>query len=271
VTGRLLAGVRALLIDMDGVIYYNSGVLPGANEFLSFLRTHDIAHAFVTNGTRNRPADHRRKLAQFGIDIQDAAVFTAAMATADYIRKEKLGASVYVIGGDGFRDELQQRANCTMDDRNPEFVVVGFTETFDYQQLETACRAIHRGARLVVGDPDVNDPHPSGPLPGAGAFAAAIEAVTGCSGVRIGKPEPWLYEKALLELKSEPAHAAIVGDRMDSDIAGGRAIGIATILVLTGISTRESVRRAREKPDLVVDNLTHLETIWKQAVERYIA
>ena len=265
-TNCLLANVRALLIDMDGVIYYNSSVLPGANEFLSFLRSHTIAHAFVTNGTRNRPADHRRKLARFGVDVQDAPVFTAAMATADYIRQAKLGASVYVIGGDGFRAELQQRANCTMDDRNPDFVVVGFTETFDYHQLETACRAIYRGAQLIVGDPDVNDPHPDGPLPGSGAFAAAIEVAVGCVGVRIGKPSPWLYEKALRELKTEPEHAAIVGDRLDSDVAGGNAIGMATILVLTGMSTQESVQHAQVKPDLIVNNLAHLETMWAQTV-----
>ena len=266
-THCFLADVRALLIDMDGVIYYNSSVLPGANGFLSFLRANRIAHAFVTNGTRNRPADHRRKLARFGIDIQDAPVFTAAMATADYIRQTRLGASVYVIGGDGFRAELQERANCTLDDRNPDFVVVGFTETFDYHQREKACRDINSGAQLIVGDPDVNDPHPDGPLPGAGAFAAAIEVAMGCVGVRIGKPNSWLYEEALLELRAEPEHAAIVGDRLDSDVAGGKAIGMATILVLTGISTRESVQHAQVKPDLIVDNLTHLETMWAQAVE----
>jgi HAD superfamily hydrolase (TIGR01450 family) len=188
------------------------------------------------------------------------------MATADHIRRTAPGASVFVIGGDGFRRLLVERAKCRLDAQHPDLVVVGFTEDFDYRQLETACRAIYRGAELIVGDPDVNDPHPDGPTPGAGAFAAAIEAATGCRGLRIGKPNPALYEMALGELRVRPEHTAVLGDRLDSDVAGGKALGMGTILVLTGISTEESVRSAEIKADLVVDDLPDLASMWADAL-----
>jgi HAD superfamily hydrolase (TIGR01457 family) len=261
-----LTDVRALLIDVDGVIYYDDMILPGVNELLDFLRQHEIVYAFVTNGTRNRPRDHRLKLSRFGIDVQGAPVFTAAMATADYLLEVAPGARVYVIGGDGFRRELQERAGCTLDEKRPQFVVVGFTEDFDYRQLRTACRAIYRGARLIVGDPDVNDPHPDGPVPGSGAFAAAIEAATGCAGIRIGKPNPALYEMALRELGVAPRRTAVLGDRLDSDIAGGLAVGLGTILVLSGITQPDDVESSTIKPDVVVNDLHQLRNAWTHAL-----
>ena len=253
-------------MDMDGVVYYDHETLPGVQSLLSFLRQNGIAFAFATNGTNHWPDDHRRRLAAFGIDADGVPIYTAGLATAHYLAKLGPGLRAYVIGGDGFRQQIVEVAQCTLDAENPDVVVVGWTPDFGYQHLETACLAIHRGARLIVGDPDVNDPSPRGPLPGSGAFAAAIEAATGVQGLAIGKPGRLIFEAALDGLGATPEHAAMLGDRLDSDMAGGLGLGLHTILILTGYTTPEMLQASPIKPDLVVRDLEDLRTRWEQAL-----
>jgi len=263
---KTLADIRTLLLDMDGVIYFGPEVLPGANEFLRFLRQEGIRFAFVTNGANRWPEDHRRALAARGIDVGDVPIFTAGMAAARYLAAQRPGSRVYVIGGEGLRRQLVEVGGCTLEAERPDYVVVGWTADFDYDKLSLACRAIHRGARLIVADPDVNDPGPEFPSPGSGAFAAAIQAATGASCVAIGKPNRIMLDAAMQELGADVATTAIVGDRLDADIEGGKALGIGTILVLTGITTPEMAARAPLQPDWIVRDLAELRARWQEAL-----
>ncbi len=260
--GRSLARIRALLIDMDGVIYFDGATLPGVQEFLSFLRERGIRFAFATNGTNRWPEGHRAKMAGYGIDASDVPIFTAGLAAAEYLAKQGPGRRAYVIGGETLEEQVVQVGGCALDAEQPDYVVVGWSPKFDYDQLETACIAIHRGAKLVLADPDVNDPSPRGPLPGAGAFAAAIMAATGCQAIPIGKPHRAIFEAGLRGLNAEPATSAMLGDRLDSDVAGAAAMGMGSILVLTGLTTPAMLAASPRQPDWVVRNLDELRERW---------
>lgn len=260
---RTLADIRTLLLDMDGVIYFGGGILTGVNEFLRFLRQEGIRFAFVTNGANRWPEDHRAALAARGIDVGDVPIITAGVATARYLAEQHPGSRVYVIGGEGLRRQLVEVGGCALDAECPDYVVVGWTADFDYDKLSLACRAIHRGARLILADPDVNDPGPEFPSPGSGAFGAAIQAATGAPCLAIGKPNRIMLDAAMHELEADVATAAIVGDRLDADIKGGKALGIGTILVLTGITTPEMVARSPLQPDWVVRDLPELHARWR--------
>lgn len=261
-----LADIRTLLMDMDGVIYFEEEVLPGIQEFLGFLRQERIRFAFLTNGTNRSPEDHRAYLAACGIAIDEAPILTAGLAAVDYLRQRGPGTRVYVVGGEGFRRQLVERGGCLLDDQSPDFVVVGWTPDFDYQMLAKACRAIWRGARLLVADPDVNDPSPEGPTPGSGAFAAAIEAATGTKGLIIGKPNRILFRWALENLGADPGTSAMLGDRLESDVQGGLRAGLRTILILTGIANRQMVANSPWKPDWIVRDLIELRDRWRAAL-----
>ena len=262
-----LAEIRTLLIDMDGVVYHGDATLPGVDAFLSFLRQRHIQFAFATNGTNKWPGDHRVVLAAHGIDAGGVPIFTAGLATASYLASQGPGLRAYVIGGDGFRQQIVERGGCTLDSNNPDVVVVGWTPDFDYHQLETACLAIHRGARLILADPDVNDPSPAGPLPGSGAFAAAIEAATGAKALAIGKPNRLIFETALASLDADSEIAAMLGDRLDSDVKGGLAMGMGTILVLTGLTTPAMLETSDIQPRWVVQDLDDLRCQWETVLE----
>lgn len=261
-----LADVRTLLIDMDGVVYHGDATLPGVDAFLSFLRQHQIRFAFATNGTNKWPRDHYAVLAAHGIDAQDATIYTAGLAAAAYLASQGPGLRAFVIGGEGFRRQVVERGHCILESENPDVVVVGWTPDFDYHQLETACLAIYRGARLILADPDVNDPSPIGPLPGSGAFAAAIEAATGAKSLAIGKPNRLIFETALEGLGASSDTAAMLGDRLDSDIKGGLAMAMGTILVLTGLTTPGMLEQSDIQPRWVAQDLHDLRRQWEQAL-----
>ncbi len=265
-----LADVRTLLMDMDGVVYFEDAILPHVREFLAFLRREGIKFAFVTNGTGRWPEEHRADLAARGIDVGDAPIYTAGLAAADYLTRFP-GARVYVIGEEGLRRQLVEVGGCVLEDQRPDFVVIGWTDDFDYRQLLTACRAIYRGAKLIVADPDVNDPSPDGPTPGSGAFAAAIQAATGASALAIGKPNRILFDMALRDMGAAVESSAILGDRLDSDIRGGLEVGMGTILVLTGIASLEMVEKSPFKPDWVVRDLEELHARWLEAIAQSAA
>ena len=262
-----LAQVRTLLMDMDGVIYFDSTILPHIGEFLSFLSAAGIRCGFLTNGTTRRPEEHRAALAARGINIDGLPIYSAGMATAEYLAQTP-GARVYAIGEKGFLDQLVEIGRCVLDDTRPDYVVVGWSDDFDYQQLFTCCRAIYRGARLIVADPDVNDPAPEGPTPGAGAFAAAIQAATGVAPfLSVGKPNRAIFQMALRGLGADPESSAIVGDRLDSDVCGGLQAGIGAIVVLTGITTPAMLAASPLKPHLVVRDLQELRILWERELQ----
>jgi 4-nitrophenyl phosphatase len=255
-----LSTLRGLLVDLDGVVYEGDRPLPGAAEFFAFLRTRRLPFLLTTNNSTLRPAQYVAKLATMRIEVAEHEVLGSAGATAQYLsRTAEPGARVYVIGEDGLRSAILE-AGFESDERDAEYVIVGLDRQFTYDKLTRAVRLVRAGAAFIGSNPDTTLPMPDGIIPGAGSFHAAIHAATGVRPLVIGKPEPTMLLMGAERLGCQPGDAAIVGDRLDTDIAGGGRAGLRTILVLTGVSTAADVERSALKPDAVYKDLPTLQS-----------
>ncbi len=228
--------VRALLLDMDGILFHGSLPLPGAAEFLR--RTATLPRVFVTNNPIRTPAQVALRLAAMGLgEVDPASILTSAEATARWLARERPGFKYYAVGAAGLHAAL---CVCgVLDPERPDFVVVGEGPGLDFDSLTRGINLIiKRGARLVVTNPDVSvDDHQDGEhrvLPGAGALVAPFAIACDVKPVVIGKPEPPLFEMARERLGFPPAHCVMIGDRPDTDIAGARRAGMGAALVRTG-------------------------------------
>lgn len=231
-----LADVRGLLVDLDGVVWEGDRVLSGAPAFFRFLRRVGMPFRLITNNSTLRPDQYVAKLARMDIDVAPDEVLGSAGATARYLQQTaRPGARVFVIGEDGLRSAVAE-AGFELADRDVEYVVVGLDRELDYRKLTLAVRHVRAGATFIGSNPDTTLPVPEGVIPGAGAFHAAIAAATGVAPLVIGKPEPTMLRMGTELLGLAPDAVAVVGDRLDTDIVGGSRAGLATILVLTGVS-----------------------------------
>lgn len=254
-----LERLRAFLIDLDGVVYTGTRVIPGAPEFFQLLRRRQIPFLLITNNSSRRPEQFAARLAAMGISVDPREVLTSSQATAQFLASSAPpGSRVYVIGEEGLRSALAERGFTLADDSAVDYVVVGLDRGFNYGKLTTAIRAVLGGAQLIGSNPDVSLPLEDGISPGAGAFQAAITAATGVQPLIIGKPEPTMLSIGLRQLGVSPAEAAIIGDRLDTDIVGGQRAGLTTILVLSGITTAEEAAAASVQPDYVFRDLADL-------------
>lgn len=258
-TGNALADrFDAFVLDLDGVVYVGERAVPRSPEAIAELRARGKRLVFLTNDPRSSRALYARRLAGVGVPAHEDEILTSAAATAQFLaeRAGLAGAPVYVVGSPAFKAEMEGAGLRLVDGRGdpPAAVVVGGHEGFDYGELKTASLAVRAGAELYAAGRDATFPTPEGPLPATGAVLAAIETATGRRAHVVGKPEPFVFEIARARL--EPVErVAIVGDNLDSDVAGGRRAGLTTILVLTGIATADDVARAAVAPDYVVPDL----------------
>jgi 4-nitrophenyl phosphatase len=255
------ADIRHLLIDLDGVLYVGTTALPGASEFIGWLRGRGIAFRLVTNNATLTPAGYVRKLGAMGIDVGEDEVFTSALATALYLRKQRGMQSAYVIGEEGLLEALHG-AQVQLEVDHPDWVIVGLDRKLTYDKLAKAALALQRGARFLGTNPDRSLPTEGGLVPGAGAIQAALTAATGIQPTMIGKPEPLMLELAMSQLGGNLRDTAMLGDRLDTDIQGAVALGIPSILVLTGVSSRADIEASPSKPTDVVENLAALMQQW---------
>jgi 4-nitrophenyl phosphatase len=254
-----LEQLRGFLIDLDGVVYTGSQVLPGAPEFFTLLRELSVPFLLITNNSSRRADQFAAMLEVMGIPVRPEEILTSAQATAQFLATSAPnGSRAYVIGEDGLRSSLEAHGFVLVDGPEAEYVVVGLDRQFDYRKLTTAIRAVLGGARFVGPNPDTTLPLEDGLSPGAGAFQAAISAATGIRPTIVGKPEPTMLSIGLRLLDCAPHEAAIVGDRLDTDVLGGQRAGMVTILVLTGVSNPEAVAVSQIKPDYVVRSLKDL-------------
>jgi 4-nitrophenyl phosphatase len=252
-----LARLRGLLIDLDGVVYEGDRRLPGAAEFFRFLRAAALPFRLITNNSTLRPDQYVEKLERMDIRIGADEVLGSAGATARYlVHAAPPGARVFVIGEGGLRSAIADVGFVLAED-DVEYVV-GLDRALDYRKLTLAVRHVRAGAAFVGSNPDTTLPMPDGVIPGAGAFQAAIQAATGVAPLVIGKPEPTMFLMGAESLGYPPREVAIVGDRLDTDIVGGSRAGLMTVLVLTGVSTRDELERAAIKPALVFPDLPAL-------------
>lgn len=249
------------LIDLDGVVWEGREFLPGAVETLSELLEDGKGIVFVTNNSVRSPDAYAGRLREAGVEVGDERVVTAGVVTA-HLAAERVGAggTAFVIGAPGFKEMVAEAGLELVQGeagQTAEAVVVSGHREFDYAELLTATRALQGGAALFATSRDPTLPMPGGAWPGTGATLAAVETASGATAEIGGKPERHLFEQAR-ELLGGTERVAMVGDRIASDIEGGRRAGLATILVLSGAGTREQAEAAEHPPDLVLEDLAGL-------------
>jgi len=249
------------LIDLDGVVWEGHELLPGAVDALHALLEAGKEMVFVTNNSVRAPEKYAKRLRTAGIDVADERVVTGGVATAR-LAAERVGAvgSAFVIGAPDFKAAVSAAGLKLLDGQAgiaADAVVVSAHREFDYAELLTATRALQAGAALFGTSRDPTLPMPGGAWPGTGATLAAVETASGKTAEIGGKPEPHLFEEARA-LIPDAARVAMVGDRISSDIEGGRRAGLTTILVLTGVTSREEAESAEPGPDHTIDDLLGL-------------
>ena len=261
-----LANIKAILIDMDGVLYRGKTALPGSAELFRFLDSRGIKYQVVTNNSTLSQAMFAERLAGMGMVIPEKLIMTSGVATAAYLAaRVPLGTKVYVVGEEPLVQEIQKRG-FVLAGREAEYVVVGWDKTINFEKLKTATLAIRAGATFIGTNPDKTYPLENDIIPGAGSIIAAVAAATDRQPLIIGKPEPLIFQQALAELGVQAEQAASLGDRLETDILGGYRLGMTTILVLTGIATAEEAARAEVKPDYTFADLPALMRAWQQAL-----
>lgn len=245
------------LIDMDGVIYRGSELIPGASEFVNRLIDLDIPFLFLTNNSQRTMRDVATRLRRMGIAAEEKHVFTCAMATARFLAQQKPNGTAYVIGEGGLLNALH-RNGYSIVDHDPDYVVVGEGRAFTLEMVETAVRMILKGAKLIATNLDPNCPTQNGLRPGCGAIVAMLETATGVKAFSVGKPSPVMIRAARKQLGLSTAETTIIGDTMETDILGGVQMGYRTVLVLSGGTKEGDLVHYAYRPDIVVDSIADL-------------
>jgi NagD protein len=245
------------LTDMDGVLVHEEHMVPGADEFLDELRAHETAFLVLTNNSIYTPRDLRARLLRSGLDVPEERIWTSALATAKFLDSQRPNGSAFVIGEAGLTTALHE-AGYVLTDRDPDYVVLGETRTYSFTAITKAIRLIEAGAKFIATNPDPTGPSLEGVLPATGSIAALIERATGRSPYFVGKPNPLMMRSALRRLGAHSESTLMIGDRMDTDVHSGIEAGLQTILVLTGISTKESAERYPYRATLVIDSIADL-------------
>lgn len=273
-----LKAIENLIIDMDGVLWHGDTPLPGLVAFFRTLDELGIGYVLATNNATKVTGQYSAKLARFGVAVPPERLITSAEVTASHLAHHyPRGSRVYVVGEEGLRQalaaggfDLVARDGLVAPDARVDIVVVGLDHRACWEQLASASYLIHHGAHFVGTNGDVTVPTEIGPLPGAGALLAMVETATGVSPEIMGKPSPAIFEEALLRLGGTAANTAMVGDRLDTDIAGAQRAGMPGILLLSGVTRREQLANHPVRADLVlkdIGELTHaLRTAQKEAV-----
>lgn len=259
-----LASIQGFIIDIDGVLYRGGQPLAGAREFIEFLQAEGTPFLLLTNNSTRTPAQYVDKLRRMGIEVDEETTLTSAQATAMYLEQAAPGARVYLIGEEGLRAEIAGRG-FILAEEDVEFVVVGMDTHLTYDKLRMATLAIRRGATFIGTNPDRTFPSEEGIVPGCGAILAALEAATDVRPLVIGKPQRTMFELALARMGTGQGTTAVLGDRLDTDILGGKEVGLLTILVLSGVTSRHDLESSSIVPDLVFEGLDQLQAAWQEA------
>lgn len=242
---------KGFICDMDGVIYHGNRVLDGVKEFIDWLNREGKKYLFLTNNSGYTPKELQMKLSRMGLDVSEDHFYTSALATATFLKKQSPNCSVYAIGEAGLLNALYD-AGITMNDVNPDYVVVGEGKSYSLETITKACNLVNNGAKLIGANSDITGPIEDGIMPACGALTAPIELATGKKAYYCGKPNPLMMRTGLNLLGCHSAEAVMVGDRMDTDIIAGMESNMSTILVLSGISTRKTVEEYSYVPSLIL-------------------
>jgi NagD protein len=249
-----IKSMNGFIIDMDGVIYHGYKLLPGAKEFVNWLRISNKKFMFLTNSSERTPEELQEKLKRMGIEVDADKFFTSALATAMFLVSQKPKGSAYIIGDAGLINALYN-VGYTMNSVDPDYVVVGESRTYNYEKIEHAVNLVLKGAKLIGTNPDVSGPVEDGIVPATRALIAPIELATGRTAYFVGKPNPLMMRKGLKKLNCTREETVIIGDRMDTDVLAGIETEIDTCLVLSGITTREEMKSFAYQPKYVLNGV----------------
>ena len=259
--------IRCFALDMDGTIYLGDNLLPGALDFLQYLRATRREYIFLTNNSSKDSQAYVEKLTRIGVAAVAADVLTSGEATAIYIKKQRPGARIYLLGTENLEREFVKAGFVLTADR-PDYVVLGFDQTLTYAKLAEACHLIGEGVEYIATHPDITCPvsERTGYVPDVGAMIELIKAATGGKTPKIiGKPNREIID-ALMQKKGRPqSEMAMVGDRIYTDVAMAKNAGITGVLVLSGETKMPVVEQSVIKPDIIVDNLAGLLELLKEA------
>lgn len=242
------------ICDMDGVIYHGNHLLPGVQEFVNWLKTENKKFIFLTNSSERSPRELKQKLERLGVEVDEGNFYTSALATASFLASQCPGGSAYVIGEAGLTKAMYD-AGFSMNDINPDYVVMGETRAYSYEKIEHAVHLVFSGAKLIGTNPDLTGPTEKGIVPATRALIAPIELATGKQAYFIGKPNPLIMRHALKKLECRPEETVIIGDRMDTDIIAGIESEIDSILVLSGVTSRENVNNFPYRPVYILNGV----------------
>mgnify|MGYP002566099434 FL=1 len=248
------------ICDMDGVIYKGNQILPGVTEFIQWLQEEKKEYLFLTNNSGYTPRELNQKLERMGLDVPEEHFYTSALATAAFLKDQAPGCSVFAIGEAGLLNALYD-AGITMNDVNPDYVVVGEGRSYSLDSLTKATNLVMGGAKLIGANSDVSGPIEGGIAPACRALVAPIEMATGIQAYYCGKPNPLMMRTGLRKLHCHSAEAVMIGDRMDTDIISGLESGMSTVLVLSGCSTMDTLKTYAYRPSAVVDGVGDIVTL----------
>jgi len=262
-----LTNINALIVDMDGVLWHGEQAIAGLSDFFQLLREQDMPFILATNNASNTAEQYVKKLARMGISIKQEEVLTSGMATALYLAQHKDPANtrIFVLGEQGASQPLLEQGFTLTDiyqlnspetpNQGADIVVCGKDETITWDKLSTATLNLQAGAEFIATNADTTLPTERGLVQGNGAILAALHAATGRTPTVIGKPEPIMYQQALALLGSTPENTIAIGDRLDTDILGAVRTGMRSLMVLTGASKREDLKKIDFTPTWVMQDL----------------
>lgn len=245
---------NAFICDMDGVIYHGDCLLPGVKEFIKWIKVNNKKFLFLTNSSERTPKELQQKLARMGVEVDISVFFTSALATALFLKSQKRAGSAYIIGEAGLINALYD-VGYTMNNVNPDYVVVGETRSYNYERIEKAVNLVINGARLIGTNPDLTGPVENGIAPATKSLISPIEMASGKNAYFIGKPNPLMMRHALKKLGAQREESIIIGDRMDTDIIAGIESEIDTCLVLSGITKKNMINDFSYRPHYVLNGV----------------
>jgi NagD protein len=248
---------KGFICDMDGVIYHGNRLLPGVKELVDWLKAENKNFIFLTNSSERTPRELQEKMLRLGIEVDRAHFYTSALATATFLASQIPKGSAYIIGEAGLINALYN-VGYTMNNVDPDYVVMGESKAYSYERIEHAVNLVIRGAKLIGTNPDVTGPGENGIVPATKALIAPIELASGKAAYYVGKPNPLMMRIALKKLGLTREETIIIGDRMDTDIVAGIESEIDTCLVLSGISTREIMSTFAYQPHYVLEGVSDI-------------
>ena len=250
--------IKNYLIDMDGVLIRGNHSIPGADIFIERLKSAGSKFLILTNNPIYTPGDLAHRLQSIGLVILESQIFTSAMATALFLKKQHPHGKAYVLGESGLTEAIH-KVEYVITDIQPDYVILGETFSYNLDMIKKAIRLIADGSKFIATNPDPSGPGEGGIVPACGAMAALIEKATGVSPFFIGKPNSLMMRSALNFLGVHSEETLMVGDRMDTDIVAGIVSGMDTILVLSGVTQQSDIVRFPYQPTFVYESVASIE------------